>query len=393
MQSLGLLSASLAPAGYLAAFRPRAFQIAPGSSIRSSSCTAATWARSALPAAAGGRVLPDRRLGAARYHSASLNGRSFGPAVDMPSSASGELVHWAVDEPGSMRRRPCGAWSSRCRRHDGCRWTAGAARRAGRGPHAPQGRRVPSGPAPRSWLIQCAYDLHTRDGVLADFADQRDRELDELKAGHAGFPGPACAAGCCWLGTVTFAAAVLGCCLAGALGPAPLAAAVGGCQPGVAARLPPAPGRARDCPANCGPSPSAWRRRWSSSSGPLPARSRRRPTSRTSCARRWPPLLATTELALRKPRDRRGLPRVAAGVPARRPANERDRQRLLTLARLDAGVDQLRASRWTWASWPSSAPRWSGPWPRPAGLHLETHRRPTPPGSASPPTPTSCGRC
>ncbi len=211
------------------------------------------------------------------YHSPSMAGRSF--SLDPRVFAPDRLVDWVFDDttlsPDTRVRRVVLKTSG-----VDMVWGGGGPR------SAPPGSRPP-----RSGLtiyVHCAAETGKRDAALAGLAQRRDEELaavdsqtnDSLgslaqpAAGHqpdrVRRHGP-------------------GQFLAGAPGFVALAPPVRRRQPRLREGLPSAAGRTASAAGIAAHRGTTAAPRSSCSSAPSRARSRRPPTCRTSCARRWPP--------------------------------------------------------------------------------------------------------
>jgi heavy metal sensor kinase len=310
------------------------------------------------------------------YRSESLAGRSFTPPREIGTFALDQLVHWDADDArlddNTLVRRVTFKVAV-------ARWgpmDAGVRRR----PPGVEPERPPR--AERPWptiLVQCANDLHKRDAALGGFTHQRDAELADLEADTrdslARVRGRLL-----WLGTATFAATVLGCFFLVRLGLMPLrrlSEAVSRVSP-----------RDFHLPVDEGRLPGELRpiaERLAETLGQL-ARAfarEKQATADMSHELRTPlaALLATTELALRKPRGAEDYREFLA--ECRRSAKQMNEvvERLLALARLDAGVDRLRVQAVDAAMLAEQAAAVVRPLAAARGLRLDVHL-PDDPGAA-----------
>jgi two-component system, OmpR family, heavy metal sensor histidine kinase CusS len=301
------------------------------------------------------------------YPSQSLAGRSFLPPRDITTFAPDQWVHWEADDArldaNTLVRRVTFKVSV-------ARWGPPPDMRRP-GPPSERDRSArPERPRP-TILVQCAYDLHKRDAVLAEFAEQRSRELADLgedtRDSLARLRGRLL-----WLGLATFAATVLGCYFLVRLGLVPLrrlSDAVSRVSPRDfhlpvdETRLPrelrPIAERLAETLEQLGRAFAREKQATADMSHEL----------RTPLAA----LLATTELALRKPREAEDYREFLA--ECRRSAKQMNEvvERLLALARLDAGVDRLRVREVDAAMLAEQAAAMVRPLATARGLRLGVH--------------------
>jgi heavy metal sensor kinase len=273
---------------------------------------------------------------ATTYRSESMAGGSFSPPRDIATFAPDQLVHSEADDARLDANTPVRRVTFKV---SVMRW----------GPRGPGGRMRPAGeperPArpERPWptiLVQCANDLHKRDAALAEYAQQRDQELADLQADTYDSLARL-RTRLLWLGTATFAATVLGCFFLVRLGLVPLrrlSEAVSRVSP-----------RDFHLPVDENRLPRELRPIADRLAVTLEQLGRafareKQATADMSHELRTPlaALLATTDLALRKPREAEDYREFLA--ECRRGAKQMNEvvERLLALARLDAGVDRLR---------------------------------------------------
>ncbi len=270
------------------------------------------------------------------YRSESLAGRSFTPAVDMRQFAPDQLVHSEADEARLDAYTPVRRVTFKV---SVARWGPTDAGRGRQTAGEPERRARPERPWP-TILVQCANDLHKRDAALAGFAQERDTELANLKADTRDSLAQV-RGRLWWLGTATFAATVLGCYFLVRLGLLPLrrlSEAVSRVSP-----------RDFHFPVDEERLPRELRPIAERLEATLEQLGRafareKQATADMSHELRTPlaAILATTELALRKPREAEDYREFLA--ECRRGAKQMNEvvERLLALARLDAGVDLLR---------------------------------------------------
>jgi signal transduction histidine kinase len=276
------------------------------------------------------------------YRSESLGQRSL--PLDARTFAPGQLVHWdwddiKLDPDTPLRRvvfrasaarmitlepfpyRSWGPWPSRPQPPPG-----------GTGP-----REVPLGP---TIIVQCAYDSRKRDAALQTFREQHEAELTQLEQDAATELG-GLRRKLLLISSATFAAAVLGCWGLVRLGLAPLrrlSEAVGKVSP-----------RDFRLPFNEPRLPQELRPIVEHLSGTLIQLRRafareKQATADLSHELRTPlaALLATIELALRKPRDAAAYRELIGECHRSAQQMHTIVERLLTLARLDAGAERVR---------------------------------------------------
>jgi heavy metal sensor kinase len=304
------------------------------------------------------------------YLSKSLAGRSFAPAVDVRHFAPDQLVHWEPDDARldadtSIRRVTL--------KVSAARW--GPVRVARRGP--PRAGEPPVSDPPRperplpAILVQCAYDLREREAAQAGFADERDRALADLEADTRDSLARL-RRRLLWLGTATFAATVLGCLFLVRLGLVPLrrlSEAVSRVSPRdfhlpvddkrLPRELRPIAERLVETLEQLGRAFAREKQATADMSHEL----------RTPLAA----LLATTELALRKPRDAEDYREFLKECRLSAKQMNEVVERLLALARLDAGVDRLRVQTVDAVALAEQAAAMVRPLAAARGLRLDVH--------------------
>jgi heavy metal sensor kinase len=307
------------------------------------------------------------------YRSESLAGRSFTPSVDIRHFAQDQLVHGEADDAWLEANTPirrvafkvsAAQWRSV---HVGRRWP----------PRVSEPPRPPEPPPPRperpspTILVQCGYDLREREAARAGFAEARRQELEDLEADTRDSLARL-RRQLLGLGTATFAAAVFGCLILVRLGLLPLrrlSEAVSRVSPRDfhlpvdETRLPrelrPIAERLEETLEQLGRAFAREKQATADMSHEL----------RTPLAA----LLATTELALRKPREAEDYREFL--MECRRGAKQMNEvvERLLALARLDAGVDRLRVQAVDAAALAEQAAAVVRPLAAARGLRLDVH--------------------
>jgi signal transduction histidine kinase len=280
------------------------------------------------------------------YHSKSLRGRSL--PLDPVTFAPGELVHWEFDDTWldpDIRVRRVMLKASAVRRvtvESAPPPWVDPGRPPGEDPRPrpPRPRGPGRGYAPPAIFVQCACKTEKRDAALQGFAHRRDEELAAVEAetadSLAGLRTRLLATS-----VFTFAATVVGSFWLVWLGLAPLrrlSEAVSRvsprdfrlpfADPRLPAELRPIVGRLND---TLGLLKRAFARE-------------KQATADISHELRTPlaALLTTTELALRKPRSAEDYRELLQDCRLSAQQMNQAVERLLTLARLDAGVETLR---------------------------------------------------
>jgi signal transduction histidine kinase len=376
LHALGLLSSSLAPSGYMLApawaeqgnWRSPLFQELHGRTF----ITAIKLSNSDLLRQVDGQVAEYFQIdngSGSTYHSASMNNRSFD--FDIQKFYPDQLVYWQWDDtsldPETPVRRVV--------------FKASRARRVGIDSVFRQGLPRPStssgapgareGPFRPMIVVQCAYDAHKRDAALAAFREQRDQELADL-ATSTDRELDGLHRRLLLLGTATFAAAVFGCWALVRLGLSPLR------------RLSEAVSRVslRDfrLPFDEPRLPQELRPIVERLSGTLAQLRRafareKQATADLSHELRTPlaALMATIELALRKPRDGEDYRELLAECQHSAQQMHGMVERLLTLARLDAGADRVRPQQTDVAVLATQAAALVRPLAQAHGIQLDVH--------------------
>jgi signal transduction histidine kinase len=278
------------------------------------------------------------------YHSESMADRSF--PLDVKAFHPDKLVHWEwddlkLDPETPVRRVVLKASAARMISTDSFPsrgWGGRPPSRPPKPPGPPAVREVPLGP---TIVVQCAYDARKRDATLQTFREQHDEELEKLENDTAAELGRLHRR-LLLLGSATFAAAVLGCWALVRLGLSPLR------------RLSDAVSRVspRDLrlPFNEPRLPQELRPIVEQISGTLIQLRRafareKQATADLSHELRTPlaALLATIELALRKPREPEAYREMLAECQRSAQQMHGVVERLLTFARLDAGAERVRS--------------------------------------------------
>jgi signal transduction histidine kinase len=278
------------------------------------------------------------------YRSSSLGERSF--PLDVKTFAPGQLVHWEWDDikldPDTPVRRVI-LKSSAARMFSietsplrG--WNGKSPPRPSWSPGEPSVREVPRGP---TIVVQCAYDARKRDAALQAFREERDEKLQQLDRDTDAELG-GLHRRLLLLGSATFAAALLGCWGLVRLGLAPLrrlSEAVSQVSP-----------RDFRLPFDEPRLPQELRPIVERLSGTLAELRRafareKQATADLSHELRTPlaALLATIELALRKPREAEAYRELLGECQRSAQQMHAVVERLLTLARLDAGAERVRS--------------------------------------------------